>query len=139
MVKQYFSILFLLTLVACGKSKVEQKTNIPANESIAKSERLDSSEEIISESDLARIEKGNKNSPQTKISIGFLYHLDSSAHRETLSDFIKDNEGEITYESETFGYLQGKLSWKNINKLVSERGALVTVASWPIFQLGLPM
>jgi hypothetical protein len=59
-----------------------------------------------------------------KARIGILYYTDRPAHRDATLKWFKDNQGEVTFENQKYGYLEASIDWAHLGKLIATAGNL---------------
>ena len=53
-----------------------------------------------------------------------MYFQDDPSHYQALKEWLKEHDCEVGYESKRFGYIDAKVKWENIAKLVRAEGKL---------------
>ncbi len=120
-----FALLLVVAAVFYSCSPKNLSYNRSSNDLYAKTERT-ANPSLTSEHTTSIIE-GVKNHTLDGTNfafIGILYFQDSPIHRDRIIHWIENCGGEILYEDLRFGFLDAKLSWENLEKLISDESQM---------------
>lgn len=116
--------VLLLSLISCqkgGGDVLKQQTFANKEREVIARRGVNS---ISSMNTQDKAEVMSKFEPEGFAQVALLYFKDNPSHREAIVAWLEEHQCEIGYESKRFGYIDAKVSWGNIAKLVQSVGKL---------------
>ena len=123
------SLSMSLSLVACSKQSQTASPSSSSYERKLPATAFASKETTDTVAAVKAAIEGTAPAPDNlkitgKARIGVLYYTDRPAHREAVLNWFKSNQGDVTFESQKFGYLEASLDWDHLGQLIATSGQM---------------